>query len=318
MAKPTEPYKCSFSISYEIADLLSRTTYQLGKFSMLTTSHAQNKEYASSALYILNNLGTSLRNVERRGLQQGSEVPSTPLAYELFTLFKNINRVDPYDRSILTNFENAIWKEGVPYRLSRKALDLPYPVPMHAKVDDLLNGIFAYAKANKKRIHPLILSAVLMFEIISIAPYRDYNGICGAYVAKAVLVDYDPIFAYAPTERFLWLKKEESRAAFAESVEKGDMASFLAFMLNLYSESLIYIRKYKCKPVGTTSRLVDKLLSKMEDDTYYSAAEICELLGLKSRLGVQLNYIRPALEAKKIVMSNPGAPTDRNQRYKKA
>ena len=317
MAKINEPYKCSFSISYAIASRLSQATYELGKFAVLTKSKAGNEEFAQSAIYLLSMMGISLRNAEMRGLRQGSPVPSTPLANELFALQKNISRVDPYEKAVLQNFENALWKDGVPYRLSRKAEGFPYIVPMHARVDALLDGVFSFAKANKAKIHPLILSAVMLFEIMAIAPYREHNFLAGLYVAKAILVDYDPIFAYAPIERFFHLKKAETDEVIAKSVEKGDMAPFLSYVLSLYEEALMYIRKYRSRPV-TASKQVEKLLAKMEDGKFYSASDICTLLGLKSRLGIQLNYIRPALEARVIVMSNPGAPTDRNQRYKKA
>ena len=318
MAKNNEPYKCSFSISYEIARQLSDATYQLGKFSMLAKSRSGNREYAQSALYLLSLMGITLRNAEMRRLKEGDLIPSTPLAHELRDFIRNLPKMDPYDKSFMEAFETLMWKDGVPVRLSRRLTNFPYVIPMHARVEGLLQGVFGFARKNREKIHPLILSAVLYFEIMAIAPYSEHNDVFASLLLRAVLVDYDPVFAFAPIERFLLLKKEEAQAAYAQAVEKGDMAPFLSFMLALYGESLAYIRKYQVKSSGTENKLVQKLLDKMEDGVYYSAADICALLGLKSRLGIQLNYLRPALEAKLIVMSNPGAPTDRNQRYKKA
>ena len=48
-----------------------------------------------------------------------------------------------------------------------------------------------------------------------------------------------------------------------------------------------------------------------------SAAELMEKLGLKSRVTFRKNYLNPALEAGLIAMTNPDAPTNRNQRYYK-
>ena len=42
-----------------------------------------------------------------------------------------------------------------------------------------------------------------------------------------------------------------------------------------------------------------------------------EKLGLRSRATFAQNYIRPALEAGLIAMTDPDAPTSRNQRYYK-
>ncbi len=318
MAKPLEPYKCSFSISYEIANKLSQTTYALGQISTINHNKAGDKEFADSTIYLLQMLHINLRATEMRGLRQGDEVPSAPMANALFKLLKLANRLDPYSKDILTTFENAIWSEGVPHRLSRKPDDFPYPVPMPARVETLLDGVFRYAKANQKRIHPLILSCVVFFEIVSIAPYSQLSGLAAAYVAKAILVNYDPIFALAPVERYVSLSVDKANNAFKESAEKGDMAPLISFLLSKYEEALIHLRKYKSKPVATSSRQVERMLSLMEEGKFYSASELCTLLGLKSRLGVQLNYIRPALEGKRIKMSNPVSPTDRNQRYKKA
>ena len=62
--------------------------------------------------------------------------------------------------------------------------------------------------------------------------------------------------------------------------------------------------------------MAKRMVGLMEDGRYYSAAELLGILGLKSRLGLQKNYLQPALKARLIEMSNPLSPTDRNQRYR--
>lgn len=318
MPRNNEPYTASFSISNEIALRLSKVTYELGRLSSFPPFRAGPEEYGQSAISLLSAMGITLRASQAKGLKMGSDIPSLPLAYQLYCLFKDAHKTNPYDKSILTKCENAFWRDGVPYRLSRRAEFFPYAIPMHARVEGLLDGVFAFANNGKEKIHPLILSTILLFEILALAPYREHNWIIAYYVAKVVLVNYDSIFACVPVERFIALRNQAIQNAYDEAVDKGDVAPFISQMLSIYEEALIHLRRYNARPVETTSRQVDKLLNAMEEGKFYSASEICTLLGLKSRLGIQLNYIRPALEAKKIVMSNPGAPTDRNQRYKKA
>ena len=317
MPKPLEPYRCPFSISYEIAAKLSEATYQLGKLSMIAKSKPGDEEAASSAIAMLEMMGITLRNAQMRRLKEGDNIPSVPLAKKLSSLVRKYRRQDPYDKGYLQVIEEILFPDGVPTRLSRRAENFPYPVPMHAKVDDLLSGIFNFAKASQNKIHPIILAAVLYFELVAIAPYRQFNDVFATVVLKTVLVKFDPIFAFAPIERYLVNKKSALEEAFASSVEKGDMAPFLLFMLNLIGKAIDSSLSHVDKIPAVKKPSVNKLLSVMKDGEYYSTLELCALLGLKSRLGVQLNYIRPALEAKVIAMSNPGSPNDRSQRYYK-
>ena len=60
---------------------------------------------------------------------------------------------------------------------------------------------------------------------------------------------------------------------------------------------------------------VQKLLSVMEYDVPYTAAQLMDMLGLKSRANFRKLYLDPALENNLIVMGIPDKPTSRNQNY---
>ena len=45
------------------------------------------------------------------------------------------------------------------------------------------------------------------------------------------------------------------------------------------------------------------------------ATEIMRKLGLKSRDALRRNYLAPAIEAGLVMMTDPGKPTNKNQRY---
>lgn len=317
MPKPLEPYRCPFSISYEIAAKLSDVTYRLGKLSMIVKTKPGEEEAALAVTPLLEMMEVNLRNAQIRRLKEGDILPSVPLANELMKLVKKYRRLEPYNLEFLTTLENIIFPDGVPVRLSRRAEDFPYPVPMRAKVEDLLNGIFNFVNNANGKIHPIILASVMYFELVAIARYRKFNSIFATIVFKAALVKYDPIFAFTPIERYLKNRKEELDASFAACVEKSDMAPFLSFILTLIGKAIDSSLTKVDKIPPVKKPLVNKLLAVMQEGEYYSTLQLCELLGLKSRLGVQLNYIRPALEAKVIAMSNPGSPNDRMQRYYK-
>ena len=60
---------------------------------------------------------------------------------------------------------------------------------------------------------------------------------------------------------------------------------------------------------------VQKLLDTMDYDVPYSAAQLMEKLGLKSRANFRKLYLIPAFERNLIVMGIPDKPTSRNQTY---
>ncbi len=60
---------------------------------------------------------------------------------------------------------------------------------------------------------------------------------------------------------------------------------------------------------------VQKLLDAMDYDVPYSAKQLMEKLGLKSRANFRKLYLIPALEKNLIAMDMPDKPTSRNQSY---
>ena len=60
---------------------------------------------------------------------------------------------------------------------------------------------------------------------------------------------------------------------------------------------------------------VQKLLSVMDYDIPYTAAELMERLQLKSRNALRNNYLSPAMDLNLVEMTIPDKPNSRNQRY---
>ena len=317
MSKITEPYKCPFSISNEILTLAAQVAYRLGALSTSSFPKPSDETYASDTKALLSLEGIEISPSQMRGLNKGGEVPSHPLATALSRLYRALPDLNPCEQSFLERFEEAVWTEGVPHRLSRRVASFPYPIPMHARIPDLLKGLFSFAKNGQKRIHPFILAALLYFETLAIMPYSEHNELLAALLFKTVLGHFDKIFYLIPLEKIIARKKKEKEKALEDTVNQGDTAPFVAFLLKVIEEGVITLSRRNLAKEKEDSPLVQKLLSKMEEGRFYSCAELCDLLGLKSRLGLRKNYIKPALEAKALEMSNPLSPTDRTQRYRK-
>lgn len=315
MSKPVEPYKCAFSLSHEILNVSTSIAFKLGRLSLAHEKPLDMEDFAAAAKATLALEEVEIKPSQMRGLNKGDDVPSAPLATAIRDLYAKMSRLDPRDISFLQEFEAAAFPEGVPYRLSRRLNGFPYPIPMHAKVEALIKALYGFAKQGEGRIHPLGLGCLFYFEILAIAPYARYNGILARYLLKSFLGTYHPALYRLPLERMFLTHKEELDEAYAASVEIADTAPFVLKVLTLVDEGIDSLLRHAVRTSSKISPLLEKLLARMEEGRFYSATELCALLGLKSRLGLQKNYIKPGLEAKVLVMSNPCSPTDRTQRY---
>ena len=314
MNKPIPPYKAKFSINHEQLYLTSDIAYHAGALGERDFM-AEPKDRYQGVLPLLSLAGVHLTPSQIRGLFQGEELSSVPLADSLAKLYRRIAKINPYDYSIVSAFEEAYFPDGVPNRMGRKAEDCPYVLVTTNKIEPMMKALFNFLASSNKKTHPILLSGMAYVEIMAIAPYSEKNLALALFVAKAILASYQKEFAYLPFEAHFLRKKADLDEVFSACADKADMDDFLNAYLKVVRGSLdAIIRKKVSQKKGDTAQ-VKRLLSVMEEDKSYSAKELCDILGLKSRLGLMRNYITPALEAKLIKRSEPSSPTSRTQRY---
>lgn len=317
MAKQIEPYKCSSTLTNEILSLAAEAAYGIGRLSVLSESHGmEDEELAACVKYALLSEGIQLSPSQYRALKNGELVEKVPEADGLMKLYRKLGKIEVKSTQLLRDYEEAMFPLGVPVRMSRRLEGFPYPIPMHARVPQMMEGLFRFA--GSKTIHPLSKACLLYFMVYALAPYSRLTGPLAKFLFKAVLASYNKELATLPLEEMIHHRKKEIDAAYEEAVNKGDTAPFVKYMIGLITLAVNKQCKQAVREENGSTPLVDKLTSLMEEDRFYSAQELCELLGLKSRLGLSKNYLRPGLAAKKLLMSNPLTPTDRNQRYRKA
>ena len=85
-------------------------------------------------------------------------------------------------------------------------------------------------------------------------------------------------------------------------------------MLKIINQAIKDIANDSRKHYQHISNQITALLSVIESYPM-SAQELMDKLNLKSRDGFRNNYIKPALEAGLITMTEPDKPTSKNQRY---
>ncbi len=311
------PYRAAMSVNHRILRLSNDIAYRLGRLSCLGTVEGDNPFHACEVKYTLLQEGITLTPSQMRALNRGQTIPSEPKASALFKLYSRLNKIDPYSPEALTIYEKEVYPDGVPMRQSSKITGIDYVLPPFGKVRKLLENLFEFEEKNKEAMSPVTLACLLYFEVMALAPYSSENGLLARFWFKAMLGKAGRSMDALQIERTLYFSKEKLDSAFEEAAKKQDSAPFVEVLLELILNSVNALLREASKKEEAASPLVDRLLGKMMSGRYYSAAELCALLGLKSRLGLQKNYLRPALARKKIIMSNPLCPTDRNQRYRK-
>ena len=66
---------------------------------------------------------------------------------------------------------------------------------------------------------------------------------------------------------------------------------------------------------GQISEYVGKLLNNMDYDVPYTASNLMDKIGIKTRDSFRNNYLRPAMDIGLVEMTIPDKPNSKNQRY---
>ncbi len=184
--------------------------------------------------------------------------------------------------------------------------------PPHDMVKGLTEQLFDWLKTSKTQM--LIRSSIFHYEFEFIHPFMDGNGRTGRLWQTALLASWKPIFEWIPIESIIKDNQEEYYRAIGLSTSEGKSNRFILFMLGVIKRAVAELARDTRSHQRHSSNQIRALMSVME--TYpLSAAELMEKLGMKSRASFRKNYLQPALEAGLIAMTDPAAPTSRNQRY---
>ena len=157
--------------------------------------------------------------------------------------------------------------------------------------------------------------AVFHYEFVFIHPFADGNGRMARLWHTAILSKWKPIFAYIPLESQIERFQDDYYEAIAACHKKGTSNTFVQFMLHQIDQVLDELTVQIAEDDRQQSVCVQKLLSVMDYDIPYTAAELMERLQLKSRNALRNNYLSPAMDLNLVEMTIPDKPNSRNQRY---
>ena len=182
-------------------------------------------------------------------------------------------------------------------------------------VPEQMQALFDWMVGAKDNVHPLLLSSVFHYEFVFIHPFSDGNGRMARLWQTALLSEWNPIFQYLPLESRIQAFQDSYYDAIAICHGSGSSNVFITFMLDKINLTLDWALQQASEKDSYLPRPVQELLNAMDYDVPYSATQLMEKLGLKSRANFRKLYLLPALEGNLIAMSIPDKPTSRNQTY---
>lgn len=315
MDKSIPLYKCNYTINKALLDLLCSISYKSGKLTSLNLAYPKGKLDASETSYLLLLIDKEISQSKIRALSRGEKINNPVEGDCIYKLLTHINNFDATNLEAKKYFETNYFLNGVPCRTSKTIEDFEFELPPASKINALIKRLHKFFESNDGDSSNLIFSALSFFEIISIAPYTRENIVLAYLYSRSFLGKYSPILRQIPLAKYLFKRKESMNDALLKSDSKGDCVHFFLFFFKIVDDCLDELMKNGVKNATTLSPKVIKMLDKMEKGKFYSSFELLTLLNLKSRLGLHKNYIKPALEANLLLMSNPLSPTDRTQRY---
>ncbi len=243
------------------------------------------------------------------------EVQNAFAAYELLETLKSSAVPDflKAHRSLMQGLETgagAFRKGGVGVY---KGAKLVHMAPPADRVPHLVKDLFQWLR--KSDLHPLLAAAVVHYEIEFIHPFADGNGRIGRLWQTLVLSAWKPQLAYLPMETVVHDRQAGYYKALAASDQAADAAPFAEFILASLLEALEV--SPASDPVDDlVSDPVAKLLGCLKPDEIVAAEDLMRRMGLKHKTYFRRNYLKPALAAGLIRMTQPDSPNSPTQRYR--
>ncbi|MDD3217545.1 MAG: Fic family protein [Lachnospiraceae bacterium] len=328
-----EGYKPPYSLTEKMMYLVSSISEKIGKIDVYhnldSKPHLRRnnriKSIHSSLKIEANSLSVgAVKDVIDGKLVLGPEreIQEVKNAYEAYEL---IGTVNPYKIKDLLKIhgvmENKLELEAGHFRQGNEGVfngdQCIFMAPPPHLVSDLMTDLFTWMQKNQKEVHPLIMSAVFHYEFVFIHPFSDGNGRIARLWHTVILSNWNAVFEYIPIESQIEKFQSGYYDAIAQCHVNGDSNVFIEFILeqidNILEEMIEQIRR----PDDILTDYVRKMMDVMDFEVPYSALNIMNLLGLKSRETFRKNYLNPALELGLIVRTIPDKPNSKNQKYVK-
>lgn len=194
---------------------------------------------------------------------------------------------------------------------------LVHMAPPPSRVAQLIEDLLAWL--GDSDWHPLIISCVFHYEFEFIHPFADGNGRMGRLWQTLILSQWRPVLAYLPVEAVIREQQDAYYAALSAADQLAESTPFVEFMLqalNLALEEAALSESVTDPVTDLVSDPVGKLLSALHVNGPLKISDLMTEVGLAHKATFRANYLRPALAADLIEMTNPESPSSPAQKYR--
>ena len=250
---------------------------------------------------------------------QQKEIQEVKNAYKVYNMFKEY---DCYYEADLLKAHGILMsqldQETGMYRNHGEGVfdgtKVIFVAPPHELVPTLMKDLFTWVKQDDET--PLLIkSCVFHYEFVFIHPFGDGNGRIARLWQNLLLSKWNPIFEYIPVESQIKKYQSTYYEKIALCHSNGNSNAFIEFMLQMIEKTIDEILVGVKKESRNISEQVNKLLEVMDPDIPYSANELMERLGIKSKETLRGSYLNPALENGLVKMTLPNKVNSKNQKY---
>ncbi|QXI41011.1 Fic family protein [Pseudomonas xantholysinigenes] len=187
---------------------------------------------------------------------------------------------------------------------------LLHMAPPASRLQPLMHDLLRWLGASDW--HPLISSCIFHYEFEFIHPFADGNGRMGRLWQTLILSRWRPVLAYLPVESVICAQQEAYYGALAAADQVGEATPFVEFMLQALRQALA-----EASETDQVTDQVARLLEVLKPGLALRANELMERLELSHRHTFRANYLKPALAAGLIEMTDPTAPRSPMQQYRR-
>lgn len=320
-------YSPPLTLTSRLIDLISRVSEALGRWEaaagrMSPRLRRENRIRSIHSSLAIENNSLSLEQVTAiidgkrvRGLpREIKEAQNAFVTYELMDSLKPASVPDFLKAHGtlmhgLVNGAGAFRRGGVGVYQGKKVVHMAPPAD---RVPYLVKDLFQWLR--KTDLHPLLAAAVVHYEIEFIHPFADGNGRIGRLWQTVILAAWKPQLAFLPMETVVHDRQAGYYRALAASDKAADAAPFAEFILESLLDALLTAPDTD-QAGDQASDPVKRLLAVFKKGESLPAAGIMRKLGLKHPPTFRRNYLKPALAAGLLRMTQPDSPNSPTQRY---
>lgn len=194
---------------------------------------------------------------------------------------------------------------------------LVHMAPPPSRVAYLVDDLLAWLEGSDW--HPLIISCVFHYEFEFIHPFADGNGRMGRLWQTLILSQWRPVLAYLPVEAVIRAQQDAYYAALSASDQQAEATPFVEFMLQALSLALTEAAQSEQATDQVADQVTDqvaRLLRVLDGSSALKVNELMAEVGLAHKATFRANYLKPALAARLIEMTDPDSPNSPAQRYR--